>query len=145
MNALIDRYTNSYSPNAGDFKIIGIPCNQFGLQEPGSDLREIKNGIKYVRPGNGYVPGFNLTQKMDVNGYWENRFYTFVKSQCPAVSEILGNPDRLFWSPMRTTDIQWNFEKFLIDRVGRVRYRIKSRIVPDTSEVLTLITELLNE
>jgi glutathione peroxidase len=29
----------------------------------------------------------------------------------------------MFWDPIRTTDITWNFEKFLIDRVGRPRYR----------------------
>jgi glutathione peroxidase len=43
--------------------IVGFPCNQFGGQEPGAN-DEILNGLKYVRPGNGFVPAFPLTTKV---------------------------------------------------------------------------------
>lgn len=53
----------------------GTPCNQFGGQEPG-DNDELLNGLAYVRPGNGFVPAFPLTQKMDVNGAFANPLWT---------------------------------------------------------------------
>jgi hypothetical protein len=46
---------------------LGFPCNQFGNQEPGANS-EILNGLRYVRPGNGFVPAFQLTQLVSVNG-----------------------------------------------------------------------------
>lgn len=64
------------------FDILGIPCNQFGLQEPGKNY-EILNGIRFVRPGNHYIPKFKLTQKYNVNGQEpgkeELEVYTFMK------------------------------------------------------------------
>ncbi|XP_064639867.1 glutathione peroxidase 3-like [Lineus longissimus] len=129
----------------GNLKVLAVPCNQFGKQEPGASLVEIKNGIKYVRPGGGYVPAFNLTEKMDVNGASENKFFTFVKSRCPPMSHTIGDASYLFWAPIKTTDVQWNFEKFLIDKRGVVRYRIRHRIAPDAPEVTALIAALLNE
>lgn len=142
MNALLTKHGVN-----GNFTVLGVPCNQFGLEEPGANLVEIKNGLKYVRPGNGYVPFFNLTEKMDVNGAKENEFYTFVKNRCPPVSNIIdrGDPYRLFWIPIRITDVQWNFEKFLIDKRGVVRYRIRDRTAPDAPEVTTLVDELMSE
>ena len=49
------------------FKILAFPCNQFGLEEPGHN-NEIMNEITYVRPGGGFVPKFNVTIKVNVNG-----------------------------------------------------------------------------
>lgn len=61
------------------FDVLGFPSNQFGLQEPGSTPEEILNGLKYVRPGNGYVPSFKLFKKGDVNGEKENPLFTHLK------------------------------------------------------------------
>ena len=60
-------------------RIVGFPCNQFGFQEPGENKSEIMNGLKYVRPGHGFVPNFPLFEKRDVNGDKENKIYTFFK------------------------------------------------------------------
>ena len=71
LNAL----TNDYGSH---LKILGIPCNQFELQEPGKES-EILNGLKYVRPGNGFAPNFTLTSKTEVNGVGQVRIYKFLK------------------------------------------------------------------
>jgi glutathione peroxidase-family protein len=74
LNVLIDE-SNSSCP----LEIIGFPCNQFGLQEPGENEYEILNGLKYVRPGHGYMPNFPLVEKRDVNGEKQDEIFTFLK------------------------------------------------------------------
>uniref|UniRef100_A0A8C4QIL7 glutathione peroxidase n=1 Tax=Eptatretus burgeri TaxID=7764 RepID=A0A8C4QIL7_EPTBU len=94
LNTLRDRLTFQYidlnalqTENNDDLTILGFPCNQFGLQEPGKDS-EILNGL--------------------------NSF---------------GDPvNRLFWKPMKVSDIKWNFEKFLIDPNGNPVRRYFSRV-----------------
>lgn len=48
-------------------------------QEPSDSAEEILNGIKYVRPGNGFVPKFKLTQRIDVNGPKAHPIYSYLK------------------------------------------------------------------
>jgi glutathione peroxidase-family protein len=73
------RYGKLVKKGACGFTVMGFPCNQFGLQEPGDTPEEILNGIKYVRPGNGFVPAFPMFEKGDVNGAKENPMYTHLK------------------------------------------------------------------
>uniref|UniRef100_A0A8C9C8T6 Glutathione peroxidase n=1 Tax=Phocoena sinus TaxID=42100 RepID=A0A8C9C8T6_PHOSS len=111
--------------------ILGFPCNQFGKQEPGMNS-EILATLKYVRPGGGFVPNFQLFEKGDVNGEKEQKFYTFLKNSCPPTSELLGSPDRLFWDPMKVHDIRWNFEKFLVGPDGAPIMRWHHRTTVNT-------------
>lgn len=70
-----------YGPTARkscSLQVLGFPSSQFAHQEPGSDA-EIMNGLKYVRPGKGFVPNFTLFSKLDVNGAKEDPFYSWVK------------------------------------------------------------------
>uniref|UniRef100_A0A8C0ULK8 glutathione peroxidase n=1 Tax=Cyanistes caeruleus TaxID=156563 RepID=A0A8C0ULK8_CYACU len=97
--------------------VLGFPSNQFGKQEPGQNS-EILPALKYVRPGGGFVPNFQLFQKGDVNGAKEQKIFTFLKNACPPVAEEFGNPNKLFWEPLRNHDIKWNFEKFLVSPEG---------------------------
>ena len=62
-----------------NFTIIGFPCNQFGLQEPGNNKTEFLNLAKYVRPGGGYEPNYPWFGRLDVNGYNEHPLYTYLK------------------------------------------------------------------
>lgn len=48
-------------------------------QEPGDTATEILNTIKYVRPGNGYVPNFPMFAKVGVNGEDEHPLFTYLK------------------------------------------------------------------
>ena len=75
LNALAARYNHSVCP----LRVFGVPCNQFHYQEPGLG-EEIPNGLKYVRPGNGFVPMFPLLEKRDVNGLNESNVYTWLKA-----------------------------------------------------------------
>ena len=47
--------------------VLGFPCNQFGHQE-NCNNKEILNCLKYVRPGDGFEPNFDLSEKLEVNG-----------------------------------------------------------------------------
>uniref|UniRef100_A0A672S570 Glutathione peroxidase n=1 Tax=Sinocyclocheilus grahami TaxID=75366 RepID=A0A672S570_SINGR len=116
------------------FTILGFPCNQFGMQEPGKN-DEILPALKYVRPGNGFVPNFQLFEKVDVNGVNEHALFTILKvDKEPFFLRAFGNPtNRLFWEPLKVNDIKWNFEKFLVGPDGRPVMRWFPRV--NVSEV----------
>ncbi|KAK0153266.1 Glutathione peroxidase 3 [Merluccius polli] len=101
------------------FTILGFPSNNFGKQEPGRN-DEILPGLKHVRPGKGFVPNFQLFERGDINGANEQPVYTFLKGSCPPVGDSLGEVSgRLFWQPIRLSDVKWNFEKFLVGPTGK--------------------------
>lgn len=140
--------TNNYIPlNAlhteiRDFKVLGVPCNQFGLQEPGANGTEILNSLKYVRPGGGFEPAFELTEKIEVNGPNEHPMYTFLKALCPSPTKYFATKGMLFYDDLRSNDIRWNFEKFLIDRHGIPVIRFSEMypiedIISDIKQLLT--------
>ncbi|KAG0141786.1 hypothetical protein CROQUDRAFT_51194 [Cronartium quercuum f. sp. fusiforme G11] len=106
-----------------DFIIIGFPCNQFGGQEPGTD--EVVASFCKLN----YGVSFPITKKCEVNGDSASEVYKFLKDEKPG---LLG-----------LTRIKWNFEKFLVDRSGHVRYRHASTTKPEALE--KEIEELLGE
>jgi glutathione peroxidase len=106
-----------------DLEVLGFPCNQFGLQEPGGTGEEILNGIRHVRPGNDFKPKIKLLRKIDVNGKNEHPLYTFLKKHCPPTRDFYAAAERLQYKPIRVNDVRWNFEKFLINRQGKPVYR----------------------
>lgn len=77
LNALQDELAGK--ANSCGLRIVGFPCNQFGLQEPAKNKYELLNGLKYVRPGYGFEPKFPLFEKRDVNGKNESEIYTYFK------------------------------------------------------------------
>ncbi|KAJ8751736.1 hypothetical protein K2173_025911 [Erythroxylum novogranatense] len=81
------------------FEILAFPCNQFGGQEPGSNT-EIKN-FSCTR----FKTNFPIFDKIDVNGPSTAPIYQFLKS---SAGGFLGDL------------IKWNFEKFLVDKNGKV-------------------------
>eukprot|EP01113_Clastostelium_recurvatum_P048060 TRINITY_DN8665_c0_g1_i2.p1 TRINITY_DN8665_c0_g1~~TRINITY_DN8665_c0_g1_i2.p1 ORF type:complete len:144 (-),score=22.75 TRINITY_DN8665_c0_g1_i2:250-681(-) len=109
---------NQLAQKFGDrLQILAFPCGQFYNQEPGQNT-EILNGLKYVRPGSGYVPLFPLMEKSLVNGATINPVYTWLRARCPGTTTTIGDPQYISWSPIDANDITWNFEKFLIDTSG---------------------------
>nr|XP_053633204.1 glutathione peroxidase-like [Cherax quadricarinatus] len=134
MNALAEFYVDE------DFEILGFPCNQFNLHEQGANS-EIMNGIRYVRPGDGFEPLITMFEKTEVNGNNEHPLFTFLKSACESTyTEFYSG---LFYEPIRIGDIQWNFEKFLIGKDGKpyVRYH---PTVEDPEDLKDDINTLLN-
>ena len=103
--------------------VIGVPCNQFMGQEPGTpeEIREFCSTT--------YGVSFPLLEKTDVNG--ENRH--------PLYAELTKTPD----DGGEAGDVQWNFENFLIAPGGKVVRRFRPRTEPDAPEVISAIEEVL--
>ncbi|EHH18088.1 hypothetical protein EGK_14625 [Macaca mulatta] len=122
--------------------VLAFPCNQFGKQEPGTNS-EILLGLKYVRPGSGFVPNFQLFEKGDVNGEKEQKVFTFLKNSCPPTSDLLGSSSQLFWEPMKVHDIRWNFEKFLVgpDGVPVMRWFHRAPVSTVKSDILEYLKQ----
>jgi glutathione peroxidase len=105
------------------FSVLGVPCNQFGEQEPGAPEE-----IAAFCAGE-YAVTFPLTAKLDVNG----------PDRHPLYQELAATPD----AEGRSGDVQWNFEKFLVSPAGRVVGRFRPVIEPESSELLTAIEAAL--
>lgn len=137
-NALLEKHAGQ------KLSILGFPCNQFGQQEPCNE-KESLNCYKYIRPGGGWEPhtDFHILKKTEVNGHNESSLYTFLKSTLPPCSNIIGEKRRIFWDPIKTTDITWNFEKFIIDRRGKPRFRFSPKT--EVGSLQECIEELLKE
>ena len=101
------------------FKVLGFPCNDFGNQEPG-ELEEIKTFCSTT-----YGVNFQLFQKVHAKGKTTEPFTTLNK-----VSPV--------------GDVEWNFEKFLINNNGDAVARFKSSIEPDSIEIKKAIETALN-
>jgi len=124
--------------------ILAFPCNQFGHQECAKN-EEILNVLKYVRPGNGYVPKFPVFEKREVNGKNTDPIFAFLKSKLPLPHDdevsLAGNRDAIIWSPVSRSDISWNFEKFLIDTTGAPFRRYSKKF--ETKDIASDIQSLL--
>jgi glutathione peroxidase-family protein len=99
------------------FVVVGVPCNQFGEQEPGSP-EEIKTFAETK-----YDVDFTLLEKQDVNGAGRSPLYQFLVGDGP--------------------DIGWNFGKFLVGRDGSVVGRFEPKTAPDDAELRAAIEKAL--
>jgi len=101
--------------------VVGFPCNQFGHQENCGE-KEILNSLKYVRPGNGFEPEFDMMAKVTVNGVDAHPLYKYLKREVPFPSDdhvsFMSENHYVIWNPVERSDIAWNFEKFLIGANG---------------------------
>jgi glutathione peroxidase len=105
------------------FTVLGVPCNQFGGQEPGTS-EEIATFCSTT-----YGVTFPLTEKVDVNGPERHPMYT----ELTATEDASGDAG----------DIQWNFEKFLVAPDGKILARFRPRTEPESDEVVEAITASL--
>jgi glutathione peroxidase len=103
--------------------VIGVPCNQFMGQEPGS-AEEIQTFCSM-----NYGVTFPLLAKTDVNG----------ADRHPLYAELTKTPD----DGGEAGDVQWNFEKFLLAPGGEVVNRFRPRTAPDAPEVIAAIEAVL--
>jgi glutathione peroxidase len=101
------------------FAVLGFPCNQFMGQEPGTP-EEIATFCSTT-----YGVTFPLFEKIDVNGDGRHALYT----------ELTATPD----AEGTAGDVQWNFEKFLVDPSGTVVARFRPTTQPDAPEVVSAI------
>ena len=101
------------------FTVIGLPCNQFGGQEPGTS-GEIADFCSLT-----YGVTFPMTEKVDVNGDGRHPVYT----------ALVAAPDE----DGESGDVQWNFEKFLIAGDGKVVSRFRPAVTPDDERVIAAV------
>ena len=118
LEKLYERY------GAQGFSVVGIPCNQFGAQEPGT-ADEIKTFCS-----TNYGVKFPLTEKIEVNGENQHELY---KQLTPAAD-----------SEGHTGDIRWNFEKFLIGRDGEVIARFSPLTEPGNDDLVGAIEKAVS-
>lgn len=106
------------------FTVLGVPCNQFGGQEPGT-AEEIETFCSMT-----YGVTFPMLDKLEVNG----------ESRHPLYAELTQTPD----AEGAAGDVQWNFEKFLVTAGGTVAARFRPQALPESDEITSQIETLLS-
>ena len=114
LQTIYDNYKNK------DFLVIGVPSNQFGGQEPGTN-DEIKDFCE-----TNFNITFPITDKVDVKGKNAHIIYKWAK-------ENFGN----------STVPKWNFHKILINKDGKIVDTFASFTRPDSSKIISKLDELL--
>ena len=105
------------------FTVLGVPCNQFAGQEPGTP-EEIQRFCSTT-----YGASFPLTEKLDVNG----------RHRHPLYERLTAVPD----SDGRAGEVEWNFEKFLISPVGEIVARFRPAVEPEDDQITRAIERVL--
>ncbi|WP_246068258.1 glutathione peroxidase [Fodinibius sediminis] len=116
LQALYEKYSDE------GLVVLGFPANNFGGQEPGTD-EEIKRFCKV-----NYEVTFPMFSKISVKGDDQHPLFSYLTSA--------ENPDF-------RGEIKWNFEKFLIDKEGKLSRRFRSDVKPQSNEILKAIDSAL--
>jgi len=101
------------------FTVVGLPCNQFYGQEPGS-AEEIAEFCSAT-----YGVTFPMTEKIEVNGDGRHPIYT----------GLVETPNE----KGEAGDVTWNFEKFLVDAQGNVVARFSPGVVPEDPQLVQAV------
>ncbi|GHH50144.1 glutathione peroxidase [Streptomyces candidus] len=101
------------------FTVLGVPCNQFAGQEPGS-AEEIATFCSA-----SYGVTFPLLEKIEVNGEHRHPLY----KELTKVADADG----------KAGDVQWNFEKFLISPTGDIVGRFRPRTEPNDAALVAAV------
>jgi glutathione peroxidase len=105
------------------FVIVGIPANNFGAQEPGTN-QEIKTFCQ-----SKYSVTFPMMSKVSVKGEDKTPLYKYLTDKTA--------------NPKTGGDIQWNFTKFLVGPDGQVIARFEPKVTPDSPEVTAALESAL--
>jgi glutathione peroxidase len=112
LESLYERFSSD------DFVVLGMPCNQFGNQEPGAE-DEIQSFCEL-----NFGVSFPLTTKIDVRG----------KNQHPLYSQLTK-----FKHGILPGLVKWNFEKFLINADGQIVDRFAPTVTPESPELVKAV------
>ena len=107
------------------FLIVGVPANNFGAQEPGTNA-EIKTFCTRK-----YNVQFPMMSKVSVKGTDKDPLYQYLTDSS--------------MNPKTGGEIQWNFTKFLVDRKGNIVARFEPDVTPESSQVTTAIEKALSD
>ena len=96
--------------------VIGVPCNQFGKQEPGNaseieEFCEINYGVSFL-----------MTEKIDVKGEYQHPLYAWLTTK-----SLNGN---------KSSSVKWNFQKYLVDKNGELIDYYFSITNPKSSKII---------
>lgn len=105
------------------FSVVGVPCNQFGEQEPGS-AEDIATFCSST-----YGVTFPMMEKIEVNGPDRHPIYTELTQTADAEGA--------------SGDIRWNFEKFLLSPTGEIVARFSPMIAPDDPSLVAALEKVL--
>ena len=105
------------------FVIVGVPANNFGAQEPGTN-QEIKTFCQ-----SKYNVTFPMMSKVSVKGDDKTPLYQYLTDKSA--------------NPKTGGDIQWNFTKFLVGPEGQIIARFEPAVTPDSPEVTAAIEKAL--
>ena len=117
------RSRRTTSPAPRGFTVVGVPCNQFMGQEPGT-AEEIEEFCSST-----YGVTFPMTEKVDVNGDGAH----------PLFQQLTQTPD----ADGKAGDVSWNFEKWVISGTGDVVARFRPMTTPDAPEVRAAIESVI--
>jgi len=105
------------------FVIVGVPANNFGGQEPGTN-EEIKSFCSRT-----YKVTFPMMSKVSVKGSDKTPLYQYLTDASS--------------NPKTGGEIKWNFTKFLIDKKGNIAARFESAVTPDSTDLVKAIDQAL--
>lgn len=105
------------------FTVIGVPCNQFGAEEPGSAAQIMQFCSRK------YGVSFPMTEKVKMTG----------KGRSPLYAALVDARDESGYAGK----VRWNFEKFLVAPDGRVVARFDSETPPDAPQIREAIEAVL--
>ena len=108
-----------YDNYKGKLMVVGVPCNQFGQQEPGS-FQQIKSFCK-----ENYGVSFLMTEKIEVKGKRQHPLYQWLTDK-----NLNG---------VKTTSVKWNFQKYIIGKEGEFIDYFYSMTRPTSSKITKLI------
>jgi glutathione peroxidase len=105
-----------YKEHKEQIIVIGVPCNQFGKQEPGNaseieEFCEINYGVSFL-----------MTEKIDVKGEYQHPLYAWLTTK-----SLNGN---------KSSSVKWNFQKYLVDKNGELIDYYFSITNPKSSKII---------
>ena len=108
LQKLYDQYQDS-------LVVIGVPCNQFGKQEPGTS-NEIEEFCQV-----NYGVSFLITEKVDVKGSEQHPLYTWLTSKTD--------------NGRKNSSVKWNFQKYLVNEKGEFEAVFGTKVKPMSEEI----------
>jgi len=124
-------------------QVLGFPCNDFAAQEPGG-AEEIQ-----MFCSSKFNVQFPLFEKTNINSEPRHPLYAWlIKAQptalAPVNSDLRAKLAEYQLLPKQESDVLWNFEKFLVDRNGRILNRFSPDTTPDDPSLIAAIESALS-
>jgi glutathione peroxidase len=119
-NAMLDEIQKNYKDQG--LVVVGVPSNDFGAQEPGTDADVQKVYTKDLQLG------FPVFARMSVRGKDQSALYAFLTGDKKASTG---------------GDVHWSYTKFVVDRTGKVVARFEPHILPNAPQVRVTLEDVL--